>query len=294
MTKRKISALLVALALGTTAWAQEPFTVPVWPNGPAEDNGITAEEKITKEGRVLNARTAELFVYLPQTEVNTGAAVLICPGGGYARQAMQHEGTLFAEMLAQKGVAGIILKYRLPNGHHAIPLTDAQGAMRIVRAHAAEWNIDPAKVGVAGFSAGGHVASTLGTHFDATSRPDFMLLFYPVVTMGPLTHQGSRDNLLGDLKDDADLVAYYSNELQVSKSTPPALFLLSDDDKSVPPANSVQMYLRMKEVGIPAAMYIFPEGGHGWGCRPTFAYYEQWTQLMWRWLQNRQIIPEGK
>lgn len=291
MTKRKISALLVALALGATAWAQEPFMVPVWPDGPAEDNGITAEEKITKEGRVLNARTAELFVYLPKSEVNTGAAVLICPGGGYARQAMQHEGTLFAEMLAQKGVAGIILKYRLPNGHHAIPLTDAQEAMRIVRAHAAEWHIDATKVGVAGFSAGGHVASTLGTHFDATSRPDFMLLFYPVVTMGPLTHQGSRNNLLGDLKDDADLVSYYSNELQVSASTPPALFLLSDDDKSVPPANSVQMYLHMKELGIPAAMYIFPEGGHGWGCRPTFAYYEQWTQLMWRWLQNRHIIP---
>lgn len=239
----------------------------------------------------MNARTAELFVYLPKSEVNTGAAVLICPGGGYARQAMQHEGTLFAEMLAQKGVAGIILKYRLPNGHHAIPLTDAQEAMRIVRAHAAEWHIDATKVGVAGFSAGGHVASTLGTHFDATSRPDFMLLFYPVVTMGPLTHQGSRNNLLGDLKDDADLVSYYSNELQVSASTPPALFLLSDDDKSVPPANSVQMYLRMKELGIPAAMYIFPEGGHGWGCRPTFAYYEQWTQLMWRWLQNRHIVP---
>lgn len=289
--KKKMLAVMAALSVGAASWAQEPLRIPVWPNGPAEDNGITAEEKITKEGRVVNSRTAELFVYLPAPEKNTGAAVVICPGGGYARQAMQHEGTMFAQMLVDKGVAGIILKYRLPNGHHAIPLADAQEAMRVVRQHADEWKINPSKVGIAGFSAGGHVASTLGTHCDSTCRPDFMILFYPVVTMGELTHAGSRDNLLGDQKNDAALVACYSNELQVSASTPPALFLLSDDDKSVPPANSVQMYLRMKELGIPSAMYIFPEGGHGWGCRPTFAYYEQWTRLMWRWLQNRQFIP---
>ena len=131
--------LLAALAVSMVSWAQEPFTVKVWPDGPAEDNGITADEKMTKEGRVLNARTAELFVYLPTPEKNTGAAVVICPGGGYARQAMQHEGVLFARMLAEKGVAGIILKYRLPNGHHAVPLADAQESMRIVRANAADW-----------------------------------------------------------------------------------------------------------------------------------------------------------
>ena len=137
--------LLAALAVSMVSWAQEPFTVKVWPDGPAEDNGITADEKMTKEGRVLNARTAELFVYLPTPEKNTGAAVVICPGGGYARQAMQHEGVLFARMLAEKGVAGIILKYRLPNGHHAVPLADAQESMRIVRANAADWGIDPGK-----------------------------------------------------------------------------------------------------------------------------------------------------
>ena len=131
--------LLAALAVSMVSWAQEPFTVKVWPDGPAEDNGITADEKMTKEGRVLNARTAELFVYLPAPEKNTGAAVVICPGGGYARQAMQHEGVLFARMLAEKGIAGIILKYRLPNGHHAVPLADAQESMRIVRANAADW-----------------------------------------------------------------------------------------------------------------------------------------------------------
>lgn len=249
---------------------------------------------MTKEGRVLNARTAELFVYLPTPEKNTGAAVVICPGGGYARQAMQHEGVLFARMLAEKGVAGIILKYRLPNGHHAVPLADAQESMRIVRANAADWGIDPGKVGIAGFSAGGHLASTLGTHCDSTCRPDFMLLFYPVVTMGEYTHKGSRDNLLGNQKNNADLIALYSNELQVSEDTPPALFLLSDDDKSVPPANSIQMYSVMKEKGISSSMYIFPEGGHGWGCRPTFSYYDLWPTLMWRWLQKQGILPSDK
>lgn len=263
-------------------------------DGPAEDNGITSEEKITKEGRVLNARTAELFVYLPAREKNTGAAVVICPGGGYARQAMQHEGVLFARMLAEKGVAGIILKYRLPNSHHAVPLADAQESMRIVRANAADWGIDPGKVGIAGFSAGGHLASTLGTHCDSTCRPDFMLLFYPVVTMGTYTHKGSRDNLLGDQKNNPDLIALYSNELHVSENTPPTLFLLSDDDKSVPPANSIQMYSVMKEKGVPSSMYIFPEGGHGWGCRPTFSYYDTWPALMWRWLQKQGVLPLNK
>ena len=214
--KKKMLAVMAALSVGAASWAQEPLRITVWPNGPAEDKCNKAEEKITKEGRVVNSRTAELFVYLPAPEKNTGAAVVICPGGGYARQAMQHEGTMFAQMLVDKGVAGIILKYRLPNGHHAIPLADAQEAMRVVRQHADEWKINPSKVGIAGFSAGGHVASTLGTHCDSTCRPDFMLLFYPVVTMGKLTHAGSRDNLLGDQKNDAALVARYSNELQVS------------------------------------------------------------------------------
>ncbi|MBQ8424290.1 MAG: alpha/beta hydrolase [Coprobacter sp.] len=272
-----------------TLSAQRSFTIAVWPDGAAEDNGIVAEEKI-ENGRQLNTKTAELFVYLPEKKVNTGVAVVICPGGGYARQAMEHEGSQFAEMLQKKGVAGIILKYRLPNGHHNIPLTDAQEAVRIVRANAEKWGIDPQRVGVSGFSAGGHLASTLGTHFDEASRPDFMLLFYPVVTMGQYTHKGSRDNLLGAEKNNKSLLWLYSNELQITPDTPPALFLLSDDDAAVPPANSVQMYLAMKELGIPASMHIFPGGGHGWGCRETFAYHNEWQELMWRWLFDMNFI----
>ncbi|MCD8287995.1 MAG: alpha/beta hydrolase [Porphyromonadaceae bacterium] len=291
MLKRGMYSGLVALTLGITPLlAQEPFTVPVWPNGAVEDNGLTVAEETTDDGSVLNARTAELFVYLPTAgEIPTGA-VVICPGGGYARQSMRHEGVDFAQVLAEHGIAGIVLKYRLPNGHSAIPLSDAQEAMRIVRAHSDEWGIDPGKVGIAGFSAGGHLASTLGTHCDSTSRPDFMLLFYPVVTMGEYTHKGSRDNLLGELKADEEWIAYYSNELHVSADTPPALFLLSDDDGAVPPVNSLQMYLKMKEAGVPAALYVFPTGGHGWGCRSTFPYYDMWTTLLWRWLQERGIL----
>lgn len=292
MKKLKLLFTFACMALiCPTLSAQRPFTIAVWPDGAAEDNGIVAEEKI-ENGRQLNAKTAELFVYLPEKKVNTGAAVVICPGGGYARQAMEHEGTQFAEMLQKKGVAGIILKYRLPNGHHTIPLTDAQEAVRIVRANAEKWGIDSRKVGVSGFSAGGHLASTLGTHFDEASRPDFMLLFYPVVTMGQYTHKGSRDNLLGTEKNNKSLLWLYSNEQQVTPDTPPALFLLSDDDTAVPPANSVQMYLAMKELGIPASMHIFPGGGHGWGCRETFAYHNEWQELMWRWLFDMKFIPK--
>lgn len=290
INRKQMLSLLTALSIGAAAGAQKPFTVAVWPGGAAENNGIRAEEKLTESGHYINARTAELYVYLPEKAVNTGAVVIICPGGGYTRQAMQHEGIQFAEMLQKKGVAGIILKYRLPNGHHAIPLADAAEAVRIVRAHAAEWGIAPDKVGIAGFSAGGHLASTLGTHYTTESRPDFMLLFYPVVTMKEFTHKGSRDNLLGAEKDNAALIDLYSNELHVTADTPPALFLLSDDDKSVPPANSVQMYAAMKKAGVAASMHIFATGGHGWGCRPSFAYYDSWQSLMWKWLTQRGII----
>ncbi len=290
--KHLVAILLVGL-MSMNVWSQQSFTVQVWPNGATEDNGIIDEEKVVKN-RQLNSQVAELYVYLPEKKINTGAAVVICPGGGYAAQAMQHEGTQFAELLQKKGVAGIILKYRLPNGHHAIPLSDAQETMRIIRGNAEKWGIDPQKVGIAGFSAGGHLASTLGTHFDKTSRPDFMILFYPVVTMGKYTHIGSRDNLLGKEKQNPALLWLYSNEQQVTPQTPPALFLLSDDDTGVPPANSVQMYLKMKELAIPASMYIFPNGGHGWGCRTSFAYYDEWQILMWNWLSDMKFIPSSK
>lgn len=280
---------IMALFLSTTILSQNPVTVPVWPNGTKTDNGITLPEKIIEGGRLLNSQTAEMFVYLPDKKINTGTAVLICPGGGYARQAMQHEGHEFAKLLNQKGIAGVVLKYRLPNGHSDIPLSDAQEAMKIIRTKAAEWDINPDQVGIGGFSAGGHLASTLGTHFENPSRPDFMILFYPVITMdNRLTHKGSKENLLGKGVENDN----FSNEKQIRETTPPTLLLLSDDDKSVPPANSTLFYNGLKEKGIKASMHIFPSGGHGWGCNTNFTYYDVWQEILFDWLKSQNLLDK--
>ena len=164
--------------------------------------------------------------------------------------------------------------------------------MKIIRSHASEWGIDPKKVGVSGFSAGGHLASTLGTHFDQQSRPNFMILFYPVISLTEMyTHQGSKINLLGDKFEDVNLIKYFSNDKQVSAQTPPTLLLLSDDDKSVPTVNSTLFYNQLKKYNIPASIYIFPSGGHGWGCNKSFKYYNEWQTLMFDWLSSQKLVP---
>ena len=278
---------IIALFFNTMIFSQNSFTIQVWPNGTKENNGITLPEKIIEGGRLLNSHTAEMYVYLPDKKINTGTAVLICPGGGYARQAMQHEGHDFAKLLIRKGIAGIVLKYRLPNGHADIPLSDAKEAMNIIRQNASEWGIKANQIGISGFSAGGQLAATLGTHFDKQNRPDFMILFYPVITMdNNLTHKGSKENLLGKGIENDN----FSNEKQISPTTPPTLLLLSDDDKSVHPANSTLFYNELKQKGINASMYIFPSGGHGWGCNTNFAYYKIWQDLLFDWLRHQKFI----
>jgi acetyl esterase/lipase len=226
-----------------------------------------------------------MYVYLPQSKTPT-SAVIICPGGGYRRLAMLHEGSEFAQWLNQNGIAGIVLKYRMPNGHHEAPLSDARQALRIVRHNSKAWNIAPDKVGVAGFSAGGHLAATLATHFaDSSTRPDFAVLFYPVISMDTtFTHSGSRQNLIGK-NPTQELRTLYSNELQVTSRTPPTLLLLSDDDKTVPPCNSADFYAALKRHNIPSAMYIFPSGGHGWGMHTTFPYHAVCKDLLQNWLR---------
>ncbi|WP_294177702.1 alpha/beta hydrolase [uncultured Coprobacter sp.] len=280
---------IIALFFNTMIFSQNPFTIPVWPNGAKENNGIVLPEKIIEGGRLLNSHTAEMYVYLPDKKINTGTAILICPGGGYARQAMQHEGHDFAKLLTRKGITGIVLKYRLPNGHADIPLSDAKEAMNIIRQNAPEWDINPNQIGISGFSAGGHLAATLGTHFDNLNRPDFMVLFYPVITMdNNLTHKGSKENLLGKGIENDN----FSNEKQISPATPPTLLLLSDDDKSVSPVNSTLFYNELKQKGIKASMYIFPSGGHGWGCNASFAYYKVWQELLFDWLRHQNLLDK--
>ncbi len=272
--KRIIAAMLVSAASVTmTLAAQTPEKL--WQTGPATDNGHDNEATVT--------------VYHPESSLNNGMAVVICPGGGYTHLAMDHEGKQVAEWLATNGITGVVLKYRLPYGNHLIPADDAREAIRYVRRHASEWGVNPEKVGIAGSSAGGHLASTVSTHIkDAESRPDFSVLFYPVVTSEKgVTHQGSINNLLGDKAADPALLAEYANELHVDANTPPAILLLSDDDRAVPSENSVRYYRALKANKVPATMYIFPVGGHGWGFRNTFKYHEPVKTLLLEWLKAR-------
>jgi len=234
--------------------------------------------------------------------INTGAAVVICPGGGYMMEAMDHEGYDMASWLASQGVAGIVLKYRLPYGHDQIPLEDTQRAIRIVRDKASEWGINPSKIGIAGSSAGGHLASTAGTNFDPgkpdatdpvekfSCRPNFMFLLYPVITLKEeFTHLGSRINLIGP-GNNWKMVEKYSNELNVTSQTPPTFLVLADDDNAVPPRNSVEFYLALKKFNIPAEMHIFREGGHGFGMNKKNLPVDQWPNLFMQWMKAMKII----
>lgn len=284
--------IMVLLSIFGSINAQPAIEVKLWPQGAPEENGITAAET-TEEGRLSNSKEAKLYVYLPEKNKNTGAAVLICPGGGYSILAMEHEGHQYARWLASQGIAGIVLKYRMPNGHCNIPLSDAGEAMKVIRNRAHEWNILSDKVGVSGFSAGGHLASTLGTHWSEATRPDFMILFYPVVTLdGKNAHAGSRQNLLGKEHESQLLIDRFSNEKQINGQTPPTLFFLSDDDTAVPPANSIDFYSELKKNRVRAALYLFPEGGHGWGLRDNFRYKHDWQSLLLRWLMHEKFIKE--
>lgn len=288
--KKIITLGFIFLCMGLSA--QQVIEIPVWPKGAPESNELTGPELTPEEGRIENVSVASFKIYPADKTKNTGIAILICPGGGYSRHAAFHEGTQFAEWYAENGITGIVMKYRLPNGHSGVPLSDVQEAMRIIRSRAAEWGINPAKIGVSGFSAGGHLASTLLTHFDQESRPDFGILFYPVITMDEtFTHMGSRLNLLGKTPD-AGLVELYSNEKQIKEDTPPVLLLLSDDDKAVVPKNSTLFYNGLKEKDIPAAIYVFPEGGHGWGFRDNFHYHEQVKNLVLNWIRGNQALFE--
>jgi acetyl esterase/lipase len=302
--KNIIALAFLAGLLSFPVMSQTKFVVPLWPNGAKESNGITLPEKIENQHRIVNISEAAVTVQLPATK-NLRAAVIICPGGGYVAEAAFHEGYQFADWLNEQGIAGIVLKYRLPNGHTDIPLIDAKRAIRLVRSRAAEWNIDPNKIAVAGFSAGGHLASTLGTHFDEgdlqssdsierySSRPDMMLLFYPVISMQKgITHAGSRLNLLGP-SPTAQMEKLYSNELQVKPNTPPTVLFLSDDDGAVPPANSILFYNALKEDKIPASMAVFPSGGHGWGMRTNISFWKIWREMLVDWfVKNQFVIPE--
>ena len=277
MMNLKLVLITLLLAFSTTVSAQKGTTMELWPKGAPNTNGDSNDK-------------AELTVYLPDAKKATGRAVVCCPGGGYQHLAMDHEGHQWATFFNNQGIALIVLKYRMPHGNPLVPISDAEQAIKTVRTNAIEWHVDRNNIGIMGFSAGGHLASTIATHSKGEVAPNFQILFYPVITMDlGFTHKGSHDNLLGtdhNKKDLRKLETEYSNDLQVNRTTPRAFLALSDDDKAVPAANGLNYYQQLYKHDVPASIHIYPTGGHGWGYRESFTYHYHMIFELKAWLQS--------
>ncbi len=283
-----------------------PFTLTLWPAGEQPNYQVTDEVEIhdsTDVVRISHVQTPDITVYLPSKKNATGQAVVICPGGGYSILAYDWEGTDIAKWLNANGIAAIVLKYRLPGSksnvvRHQSPLLDAQRAIRLTRFHAKQWNVDPNRIGIMGFSAGGHLASTLSVHYDhgdtqhtdpveqQSCRPDFSLLIYPVISSNPeFSHKGSFKNLIGNDTTDP-LYHYFSSELHVSETTPPAILIHSTDDQAVPAENSIVYFKALKEKGVSAELHIYPYGGHGYSLAIGKGYLSTWPDRCIEWLKH--------
>jgi acetyl esterase/lipase len=297
---RKCTIAIAVLVAATTIAAgpqQQPLPIqdgqllPLWSGA--------APGALGTEDRDIPAVT----VFLPRTVTPNTPAVIICPGGGYTNLASNHEGRQVANYLNSLGMAAFVLRYRLgPRYHHPIELGDAQRAIRMVRSRAADWRLDPARIGILGFSAGGHLAMTASTHFDAgnssaadaidrvNSRPDFTILGYPVISMiESWTHQGSKNSLLGN-NADPELARSLSGELTVTKETPPTFIFQTNADTTVPAENSVYYYLALRKSGIPAEMHVFEKGPHGVGLANDDPALSEWSKLLANWLRVRGIV----
>lgn len=281
--KNFITTLL--LFVTTMLSAQNTLELPLWPAGAPNSNGLTGTEEDLDGGRVANVVNPSITVY--KANQPNGMAIIMCPGGGYARLAMNHEGHDMAPWLNAQGITYVVLKYRMPNSHYEVPLSDAEQAIRLVRQHAAEWGVRPDRIGIMGASAGGHLAASLATLYSSDeTRPDFQILFYPVISMQPgITHGGSRQNLLGE-NPSQELENKYTLEKQVNERTPQAFIMLSADDGAVPPANGIHYFEALLQHQVPATLHVYPTGGHGWGFRDAFAYKRQWTGELEKWLRE--------
>ena len=293
--------LSTVLALGLlTAPAADPQPMPLWPDGAPSSVGDPTANRPT------------LTAYLPAKDKAVGTAVVVCPGGGYGALALDHEGKQVADWLTARGVAAFVLRYRIavrdkrPGPLHPAPMLDVQRAIRMVRAKASEYGYQPNRVGVWGFSAGGHLASTAATHFDAgksdgsdpieqvSCRPDFAILAYPVITLdAAVTHGGSRRNLVGD-RPDPQLVEQISNDKQVSKDTPPTFLFHTDEDRAVPPMNSVLFYAALKQHGVPAELHIYEHGRHGVGLAQNDLVLSTWPDRLEAWLKGRGLLSPAQ
>jgi len=277
-----------------------PAPIVLWPEG--VPGGLSGAEVVEDGGRVSNVHQPTLTPYLAPEGKRTGAAVIICPGGGYVRLAAGHEGVEPAQWLNGLGVSAFILKYRLKEYGHPAPLRDVLRAVRTVRANAASWGIDPAKIGVMGFSAGGHLAASAGTLFDApegrtgaamdavSARPDFLILVYPVIQLNsPVAHVGSRQALIG-LSPAPGLADALSLDTRVTKDTPPAFLVHGGTDTGVPPENSLAFFAALRRAGVPAEIHVYEKGGHGFGLRPGQGPVSDWPARCAEWLEARGLL----
>jgi acetyl esterase/lipase len=291
-----VSAAIVLAAANVTV-AAAPTTIKLWDKGAPGTPATKADDEPV------------MFMSAPADKAKANStAIVVLPGGGYGHLAMDHEGSQIADWLNGLGVTAFVVKYRMSStGHrHPVPMMDAQRAIRTVRARAKEWGIDPQRVGVLGFSAGGHLASTVATHFDAgkaedadaieheSSRPDFAILCYPVISMKEsYSHKGSAKNLLGE-SPDPKLVDSLSNETQVTEKTPPTFIFQTSEDKGVPAENCVAFYLALHKAGVPAEMHIFQNGRHGLGLAKDTPGTSEWPKLCAKWLEVRGLLkPTG-
>ena len=294
---RTAAVILAVVLFAAAALGRQAPTDPIadwtllWPDGAPGALGSD------------DADRPAVAVFLAPKEKAVGTAVIVCPGGGYGHLALDHEGKQVAEFLNSLGVSAFVLRYRVaPKYRHPAPITDAQRALRYVRSRAREFGVAPDRIGIWGFSAGGHLASTAGTHFDAgdpnapdpidraSCRPDFMVLAYPVIQFNSeYTHRGSQDNLLG--KDsDQNLAENLSNEKQVTPQTPPTFLFHTNEDKGVPSENSIAFYLALRKAGVPAEIHIYERGNHGVGLAPKDPILATWAGRLADWLKTRGLL----
>ena len=283
MKKLILSLTFFVAAIGAMAQQAKSFDIDLWQKGLPNSNGIDKTQPYDNEKRNFKP---SIRVFLPEESQRNGMAVLVCPGGGYRVLSLGQEGYEWADFFTRQGIATIVLSYRMPMGVKEVPISDATEAMRLIRENAAEWGINPDKVGILGSSAGGHLASTIATHSPKATRPDFQILFYPVISMNKeITHMDSHNCLIGE-NASKELEDEYSNQLHVSADTPPAILLLSDDDFLVSPLNSVEYYTALKRAGVKATMHVYPSGGHGWGCGRWFKYHDVMMRNLQDWIET--------
>lgn len=273
MTTFRTIFITLMLLSATLIYADNDFEVNLWQNNMPEDNGDPSDIPSMK-------------IFFPDSNKSIGRAVLIIPGGEYDRLNIENEGYAWVPLLRKMGITTVVLKYRLPHGNKNVPVADAERAMELLRANAEKWNIRPGQIGVMGFSAGGHLASYMATHYQNEIKPDFQILLYPVITMmDGFANKEARNNFLGDAQK-KKTSRLYSNDMHVTRITPRALIMLSDDDHVVTPSNGVNYYNELYRHDVPASLYVFPTGGHGWGMSESFDYHLEMELLLKAWFAS--------